>query len=83
MGMESGNMSFETPERSVLFDERSKYENQLQALINKENSIRTRYGADLDIAEQGKREIADVQREQQMIQRMIDDVDSRLRETTE
>jgi len=78
MGME-GNMSFETPERSALFNERSKYENELQASINKENSIRDRYGADLENNEDGKREIAEVQREQRIIHRMMDDVDNRLR----
>jgi hypothetical protein len=72
---------FESHERQALFDERLKYETQHQAAINKENSIRERYGKDLDNDEVGKGEIKEAQREQAVAQRMMNDVDQRLRKT--
>ncbi len=70
---------FESRQRQTLFDERLRYKNQLQAAINKENSVRKRYGDDL--FESGQRELEEVQREQATAQKMIDDVDHRLRAT--
>ena len=81
MGFENPSQpQFDSRERQVLFDEKSKYENQRQAAVNKENSIRARYGTDIN-SEDVQREITEAQREQAMAQRMIDDVDRRLRET--
>lgn len=70
----------ESGERQRLFDERLRYENERQAAINKENLIRGRYGADVN-SEDAQREIVGAQREQAAAQRMIDDVDERLRAT--